>query len=45
MPGQCTAYQPIDYRISDDTVLQPDMLVVRGEITKKYLDAENRISY
>jgi len=35
---RCTAYQPIDYRISDDTILQPDMLVVCGEITKKYLD-------
>jgi len=35
---QCTAYQPIDYRISDDTILQPDMLVVCGEIVKKYLD-------
>lgn len=34
----CTAYQPIDYRITDDTILQPDMLVVCGEITKKYLD-------
>jgi Uma2 family endonuclease len=36
--SQCTAYQPIDYRVSDDTILQPDMLVVCGEITKKYLD-------
>jgi Uma2 family endonuclease len=36
--AQCTAYQPIDYRISDDTILQPDMLVVCGEITKKFLD-------
>ena len=35
---QCTAYQPIDYRISEDTILQPDMLIVCGEITKKYLD-------
>ncbi len=35
---QCTAYQPIDYRITDDTILQPDMLVAGGEITKKYLD-------
>ena len=34
----CTAYQPIDYRITDDTILQPDMLVVCGEITKKFLD-------
>lgn len=36
--AQCTAYQPIDYRISDDTILQPDMLVVCGEITKNFLD-------
>lgn len=35
---QCTAYQPIDYRVSDDTIVQPDMLVVCGEITKNYLD-------
>ncbi len=35
---QCSAYQPIDYRISDDTILQPDMLIVCGEISKKYLD-------
>jgi Uma2 family endonuclease len=35
---ECTAYQPIDYRIADDTILQPNMLVVCGEITKKYLD-------
>ena len=34
----CAAYQPIDYRIADDTILQPDMLVVCGEITKKYPD-------
>ena len=31
-------YQPIDYRVADDTIVQPDMLVVCGEITKKYLD-------
>jgi len=35
---QCSAYQPIDYRVADDTILQPDMLVVCDEITKKYLD-------
>lgn len=35
---KCAAYQPIDYRVTDDTILQPDMLVVCGEITKKYLD-------
>jgi len=33
-----TAYQPIDYLISEDIILQPDMLIVCGEITKKYLD-------
>lgn len=33
-----TAYQPIDYRVADDTVLQPDMLVVCDKIEKKYLD-------
>lgn len=36
--NKCAAYQPIDYRITDDTILQPDMLIVCEEITKKYLD-------
>lgn len=36
--NKCIVYQPIDYRVTDDTILQPDMLVVCGEITKKYLD-------
>lgn len=35
---KCNAYQPIDYRISDDTILQPDMLVICDPITKKFLD-------
>ncbi|MCX6318827.1 MAG: Uma2 family endonuclease [Bacteroidetes bacterium] len=35
---KCKAYQPIDYLVADDTVFQPDMLIVCGEITKKYLD-------
>src|SRR3990170_8483137 len=35
---QCTTYQPLDYRLADDIILQPDMLVVCGTITKKYLD-------
>ena len=34
----CKAYQPIDYLVQEDTILQPDMLVVCREITKKYLD-------
>ena len=32
------SYRSIDYWIKDDTILQPDMLIVSGEITKKYLD-------
>lgn len=34
----CRVYQPIDYKISDDTILEPDILIVCGEIKKKYLD-------
>jgi Uma2 family endonuclease len=34
----CSVYLPIDYRITEDTILEPDMLIVCGEITKKYLD-------
>lgn len=36
--SRCAPYQPLDYRVSDDTILQPDMLVVCGEISKQYLD-------
>jgi Uma2 family endonuclease len=35
---KCNVYQPIDYLVKDDTIFQPDMLVVCGEIVKKYLD-------
>ncbi len=35
---QCKVYQPVDYLIGDDTVLQPDLLIVCREITKKFLD-------
>ena len=35
---KCRAYDPIDYVITDDTILVPDILVVCGTITKKYLD-------
>lgn len=34
----CTTYQPVDYVVAEDTILQPDMLVVCGTITKKFLD-------
>lgn len=35
---QCKVYLPIDYKVSEDTILQPDILVVCGEIKNKYLD-------
>ena len=35
---KCRAYDPIDYKISNDTILEPDILIVCGEIPKKYLD-------
>ncbi len=31
-------YQPVDYILQDDTILQPDMLIVCNEIIKKFLD-------
>lgn len=34
----CKAYQPMDFIISDDTILVPDILIVCGKITKKFLD-------
>ena len=34
----CKAYQPLDYKVSEETILQPDMLVVCGDIRKKFLD-------
>jgi len=36
--NRCKVYQPIDYLVEDDTIFQPDMLVVCGDISKKYLD-------
>jgi Uma2 family endonuclease len=36
--AECKVYQPIDYLVAEDTILQPDMLIVCGEILKKYLD-------
>ena len=34
----CRAYDPLDYKISEDTILVPDILIVCGEIKKKFLD-------
>lgn len=35
---RCSVYQPLDYHIDNNTILQPDMLIVCGPIEKKYLD-------
>lgn len=34
----CFAYDPLDYKIADDTIFIPDMLIVCGKITKPFLD-------
>ena len=34
----CNVSQPIDYLIAEDTILQPDMLVICRDIQKKFLD-------
>jgi Uma2 family endonuclease len=34
----CKVYDPIDWKIADDTVVQPDLLIVCNEIKKAYLD-------
>lgn len=34
----CKVYQPIDYKITEDTVLNPDVLLVCQPIKKAYLD-------
>jgi len=36
--GDCKVYQPIDYKITDDIIVQPDLLVVCNKIQKPYLD-------
>jgi len=36
--NSCRAYDPLDYKISEDTILVPDILIVCGEVKKKYLD-------
>lgn len=34
----CTVYQPLDWKIKEDTVAQPDLLVVCNKIEKKFPD-------
>ncbi len=35
---KCRVYDPLDYKIADDTILVPDVMIICGEIKKKYLD-------
>lgn len=35
---KCRAYDPLDYKISHDTILVPDILIICGDVQKKYLD-------
>jgi len=35
---KCRVYDPVDYKISNDTILVPDVLIICGETKKKYLD-------
>ncbi len=34
----CKPYPPIDWKIAEHTVVQPDLLIVCGKIDKKFLD-------
>jgi Uma2 family endonuclease len=34
----CKVYQPIDYKVSDDTILNPDLLIVCKPITGNFLN-------
>lgn len=34
----CRAYDPLDYKITHDIILVPDILIICGEVKKKYLD-------
>ena len=34
----CTVYQLLDYKVKDDTILEPDLLIVCETIKKSYLD-------
>lgn len=35
---KCKTYHPIDYIIKEDTIIVPDILIVCGDIKKKFLD-------
>ncbi|MBK7884908.1 MAG: Uma2 family endonuclease [Chitinophagaceae bacterium] len=35
---QCKVFPPLDWKVNNDTVVQPDVLIVCDKIEKKYLD-------
>ncbi len=35
---ECKAYDPLDYKINESTIIQPDVLIVCKKISKKFLD-------
>ncbi|TKK66017.1 Uma2 family endonuclease [Ilyomonas limi] len=35
---KCKVYQPVDYKVTDETIVQPDLFITCKEIRKKYLD-------
>jgi Uma2 family endonuclease len=35
---KCHAYDPLDYKVAENTIVQPDILIVCDEIKKPYLD-------
>jgi len=34
----CFVYEPLDYKVAEDTIVQPDLLIVCGKINKPFLD-------
>lgn len=36
--AKCKVYQPVDYLIEEDTILQPDILIICKPVLKKVLD-------
>lgn len=35
---KCKVYAPLDWKITEDTILQPDLLIVCDKLEKKFLD-------
>jgi Uma2 family endonuclease len=35
---KCKTYAPLDWKITENTILQPDLLILCNEINKKFLD-------